>query len=246
MSHFINNVEIYSNNYVIQAQMDTIVKAPKLVKYINDLDLTVIDVTNIRIDAVTWFCAPTNIAPEKLGFLYMEVECKSVDTDKPLPGVVFLRGGSVAVYIVVDVEGQKYVILTEQVRVPYGTKTLEIPAGMLNADGDFTSVAMKEITEETGLHTPNIHELKPLGNPIVPSPGGCDEEVHLFFWETTAVPEIIDKMKETIYGLHDENESIRLVFIPLEQYASKLASDISDAKTICAHLRATQMGFVKF
>jgi ADP-sugar diphosphatase len=242
MSQFkINNIEIYSNIAQIQEQMHFIVQAPKLIKYINDLDLSVLDVKKVKVDSVKWFCAPSAISPEKLGFLFMEVECINKETGQPVPGVVFLRGGAVAVYILVEVEGKNYVVLTEQVRVPCGRKLLEIPAGMLDGSNNFAGVAMKEITEETGLKAPNLNELIVLGDPVIPSGGGCDEFIQLFFWKTSVDADNLEKMKAKIFGAPDENESIRLVFIPEEEYEYKLATELEDVKAICAHFRAKRL-----
>jgi ADP-sugar diphosphatase len=234
---YLNNIKIYSNIESIQSQIGVIVQSPKLIKYIDELDLSILDVKQVRIDAVKWFCAPHAITPEKLGFLFLEVECINKETRQPVPGVVFLRGGSVAVYIVVQVEGKNYVILTEQVRVPCGKKILEIPAGMLDGSNNFAGVAMKEITEETGLRAPNLDELIMLGEPIIPSGGGCDEFIQLFFWKTSVDRDNLEKMKSKIFGAPDENESIRLVFIPEEEYQHKLMSEIVDVKAICAYFR---------
>jgi ADP-sugar diphosphatase len=239
MSQFkLNNIEVYSTVESIQAQMEIIIQSQKLKNYINNLDLYTLDVKKIRVDAVKWFCAPHAISPEKLGFLFMEVECINKETGQPVPGVVFLRGDSVAVYIVLEVEGKNYVVLTEQFRVPCGRKILEIPAGMMDGSNNFAGVAMKEITEETGLKAPNIEDLLPLGNAIIPSGGGCDESIELFFWKTSVDKENLEKMKAKIFGAPDENESIRLVFIPEEEFESKLVSEIGDVKAICAYFRA--------
>jgi ADP-sugar diphosphatase len=245
MSQFkINNIVIYSNIETIQAQMETIIHAPKLKNYVHELNLNLLDVKAIRIDAVKWFCAPHAISPEKLGFLFMEVECVDKFTGLPMPGVVFLRGGSIAVYIIIEVEGKEYVVLTSQVRVPCGKRILEIPAGMLDASSNFAGVAMKEITEETGLKPPNINELVPLFDPIIPSGGGCDECIQLYFWKTTVTEENLEKMKSSFYGVREENESISLEFIALEDYEECLCSIIRDVKAISAHFRAKKAGLL--
>ena len=244
MSQFkLNNIEVYSDVESIQAQMGIIIQSSKLTKYINGIDLSVLDIKKIRIDAVKWFCPPKSISPEKLGFLFMELECISRETGQPVPGVVFLRGGAVAVYIVIEVDGKNYVVLTEQVRVPCGRKLLEIPAGMLDGSGNFAGVAMKEISEETGLKAPTIDELIVLGEPIIPSGGGCDEFIQLFFWKTTIDKDNLEYMKTKIFGAPEENESIRLVFIPEEEYEQKLFSEINDVKAICAQFRAKHNGY---
>lgn len=85
-----------------------------------------------------------------------------------LPGVVFLRGGAVAVLVIVEEEAEEWdteeegvksqnhhqwTILTSQPRIPAGSlQFLEIPAGMMDDDsGTFTGKAADEIYEELGI-----------------------------------------------------------------------------------------------
>jgi hypothetical protein len=63
-----------------------------------------------------------------------------------LPGIVFARGGAVAILMLLECEDQKYAVLTEQARVPVGRTILELPAGMLDDDdGDFVGTAAREV-----------------------------------------------------------------------------------------------------
>lgn len=239
----INGINVFSNDADIHSQLPTIVKAPKLLNYISNLDKHLLDITGLRIDAVKWFCNPKSPDPAKLGFLYMELLATDKRNRKPVPGVVFLRGAAVAVYLRVVVEGKKYVVLTRQIRAPIGGLLDEIPAGMMDDNSCFAGVAIKEIQEETGLAAPSIHCLIELGAPIMPSAGGCDEEIQLYFWETRVNTEIMEKMKAKIFGAPDENESIRLIFIPAHEYEDYLMR-MSDVKAICAHQRALQLGLL--
>eukprot|EP00766_Chilomastix_caulleryi_P001036 gnl/Chilomastix_caulleri/2016.p2 GENE.gnl/Chilomastix_caulleri/2016~~gnl/Chilomastix_caulleri/2016.p2 ORF type:complete len:108 (+),score=23.56 gnl/Chilomastix_caulleri/2016:238-561(+) len=78
-------------------------------------------------------------------------------TGKRVPGIIFMRGGSVAILPIITVEGDEgensqFVLLTEQPRVgSCSSKFLEIPAGMLDGDGHFVGVAAKELEEETSI-----------------------------------------------------------------------------------------------
>jgi len=243
MSVTINGVNIFSNNAEIQKQLPIIVNAPKFIDYISNLDRFILDVSGLRIDGVKWFCNPNTPESSKLGFLYMELLAKDKRTGKDVPGVVFLRGCAVAVYLRIIVDGRKYVVLTRQMRAPIGKLVDEIPAGMMDANLCFGGVAMKEIYEETGLVAPSIDQLVPLGSPVIPSAGGCDEEIQLFFWETKVDAELLEEMKRKIYGEPNENESIQLVFVPVEEYEAKLFT-MGDVKAICAHQFAQQMGLL--
>jgi 8-oxo-dGTP pyrophosphatase MutT (NUDIX family) len=90
----------------------------------------------------------------------MHVEIKNVKNES-LPGVAFLRGGSVAILMILrpsDSKDERWVIMTEQRRIPAGSLTfIEIPAGMIDEES-FSGAAAKEIQEETGLVIPK-HEL---------------------------------------------------------------------------------------
>ncbi|XLR07795.1 hypothetical protein HN51_062747, partial [Arachis hypogaea] len=66
-----------------------------------------------------------------------------------VPGIVFARGPAVTVLILLESDGETYVVLTEQARVPTGRIILELPARMLDDDkGDFVGTAVEE---ETGI-----------------------------------------------------------------------------------------------
>jgi 8-oxo-dGTP pyrophosphatase MutT (NUDIX family) len=70
----------------------------------------------------------------------------TTEDGKSLPNYVFLRGGAVAVLLLIN----KKMLLVRQYRVPLQRYILESPAGMLDEEGDFSGVAAKEIEEETG------------------------------------------------------------------------------------------------
>jgi ADP-sugar diphosphatase len=86
----------------------------------------------------------------RVGFLKFTADvCKD---GVPIPGIVFMRGGAVAILPVLVCEGARFVLCCRQPRVPVGAAAfLEIPAGMLDGDGHFAGVAAKELQEETGL-----------------------------------------------------------------------------------------------
>ena len=51
-------------------------------------------------------------------------------------------------------------------------------------------------------------------------------------------------MKKKIFGAPDENESIQLVFVPIEDYETRLLT-MGDVKATCAHLYAKNMGLLE-
>jgi ADP-sugar diphosphatase len=240
----VNNIAIYSEIPSIHEHLSTIISASKFHNFIYSIDKKILCVKSVKIIAVKWFCNPAMPTPDKLGFVYMEVNATDNRTGKEVPGVVFLRGCAVAVYIRIEVEGKKYVVLTKQVRVPMGGLVEEIPAGMMDDNSCFAGVAIKEISEETGLKPPSFNSLIQLGDPIKPSAGGCDEQIQLFFWETKVSSENLEKMKTKIFGAPDENESIQLIFVPIEDYEARLLT-MGDVKATCAHLYAKNMGLLE-
>ncbi|KIW47294.1 uncharacterized protein PV06_00006 [Exophiala oligosperma] len=116
----------------------------------------------------------------RLGFLKLQATITN-DFNQHLPGSVFMRGGSVAMLIILTptdtddtssnnddaaageknsgahsggtrLSTEEYVILTIQPRIAIGSLSfIELPAGMIDDSGTFSGAAAKEIVEETGL-----------------------------------------------------------------------------------------------
>lgn len=95
----------------------------------------------------------------RLGFLKLKATVTN-DQGAGLPGSIFMRGGSVAMLIVLtprESDGapgrrEEYAILTLQPRIAAGSLGfVELPAGMIDDSGTFAGAAAKEIREETGL-----------------------------------------------------------------------------------------------
>ena len=93
----------------------------------------------------------------RVGFLKFRADVRKDGV--VLPGIVFMRGGAVAILPVLTCGGERFVVCCRQPRVAIGAAAyLEIPAGMMDGDGNFTGVAAKEMREETGLDI-GEHEL---------------------------------------------------------------------------------------
>ncbi|CAL5036469.1 unnamed protein product [Urochloa decumbens] len=125
-----------------------------------------------------------------------------------------------------------------KVRVPIGKFVLELPAGMLDDEkGDFVGTAVREVEEETGikLNLEDMVDLTALLNPatggrILPSPGGCDEEIGLFLYRGRVDEETIRSLQGKETGLRDHGELIKLRVVPYSQ----LWRSTADAKALCA------------
>lgn len=102
---------------------------------------------------------------KRLGFLKLTSEVSNSAGER-LPGAVFLRGPSVAMLVVLvpddaDLSGdgdpyaERYALMTVQARVAAGSLAFaEIPAGMVDEEGQFAGTAAREIKEELGLEIP--------------------------------------------------------------------------------------------
>lgn len=168
---------------------------------------------------------------------------------KSLPGTAFLRGGSVAMLMILrpkDSRDERYVILTEQPRLPAGSlQFLEIPAGMLDESYNFYGQAAREIEEETGFKIPpselinmtklalsnSDHPEASLQSAMYPSPGGCDEYIALFLWEKELDRQEIEDLRGRLTGERTQNEMITL---HVKEYEALWRDGARDAKTLAA------------
>jgi ADP-sugar diphosphatase len=159
----------------------------------------------------------------RVGFLKLRAFIVDTATGKQVPGIAFLRGGAVAVLVVLECEGEEYTLLTRQPRAPIGIHRFpEIPAGMLDGLGHFAGVAAKEMEEETGIKL-DVDDLFNMTEAIygdrfrgmIPSAGGCDERLHLFAHRRSVTRDELDAMQGRVHGAVDENEHIVLDLVPL-------------------------------
>ncbi|KKY18664.1 putative nudix family hydrolase [Diplodia seriata] len=199
---------------------------------------------SIRIESVNFF-------GPNIGFLKFEATISN-DHGSKLPGIVFLRGGSVAVLMILrpkDRQSERYVIMTEQPRIPAGSLAfLEIPAGMLDEHDNFKGKAAEEIREETGLtiYEKDLTDMTKLvlggtaaptddnlQNAMYPSPGGSDEFIPILLWEKTVDRQQIQELKGRLSQDRKKggDELIRLRLIDYEDLWSIGARD---AKTLAA------------
>ncbi|KAL8835750.1 MAG: hypothetical protein Q9176_006759 [Flavoplaca citrina] len=175
---------------------------------------------------------------KRLGFVKLKADISN-DNGEKLPGSVFLRGGSVAMMLILqpddvpeNTETEKHVILTVQPRIPTGSLALaELPAGMLDDSGTFTGSAAKEIAEETGLDIPasDLIDMTKLAIPaassanderlqqaVYPSPGGSDEFIPIFLWQKRVPRDQLKEWQGKLTGLREHGEKITLMLCPLD------------------------------
>ena len=118
------------------------------------------------------------------------------------------------------------VLLVRQFRPPVRQHLTEIPAGLLDVEGeDALACASRELFEETGFR----HETIEFLGGFYSSAGSSDEYVHLFRARTAATPE------------GKPEAGIELVKIPLDRMvAAARRGKVRDAKTAIALLLAPQ------
>jgi ADP-sugar diphosphatase len=203
---------------------------------------------SVAIQSVDWFGKePPEGKGKFIGFVKLTAEVKNEKGDS-LPGIAFLRGGSVAILMILrpsDSKTERWVIMTEQPRIPAGSlRFMEIPAGMLDNSRTFSGAAAKEIEEETGLtvHESELVDLtklalqgvtatESLASGMYPSPGGLDEFIAIFLWEKVMDRQEIESLKGKLKGLRRQDEMITVRILDYEELWKVGARD---AKTLAA------------
>lgn len=201
---------------------------------------------SIRVQSVDWFGSGEK---KRLGFVKFQAQITN-ENGEYLPGAVFMRGGSVAMLLVLqpdDVpehdESEKYVLLTVQPRIAAGSLSFaEIPAGMLDDAGSFSGGAAKEIEEETGLVVKNDElvdmtalalqgddNLEGLQNGVYTTPGACDEFVPVFLYQKRIPRSELEHFRGKLTGLRNGGEKITLKVVKLQDLWREGARD---AKTL--------------
>lgn len=81
------------------------------------------------------------------------------------------------------------IMMIKQFRYPLDQTFYEVPAGKIDSGEEVEKTAARELQEETGLITENLHYL----DPFHPSIGYTDEVIHLFCaWDITITDSNID------------------------------------------------------
>lgn len=140
---------------------------------------------------------------------------------------MFRHPGASAVVPVMSGPGEAdpQILLIRQYRYAADGVIWEVPAGRLDPGEAPLDCARRELLEETGA-TAQLFE--PL-TMIYPTPGFCDERIHLFAATGLAVDEKSAR--------READEFMELVPMPLSQAIGLIRDgQISDGKTICAVL----------
>lgn len=189
---------------------------------------------------------------KRIGFMIIEAFLRKgdgKDAKDQLDRVIFLRGGSVAILMILrprDNRNERYVVLTDQPRMgACSTTFLEIPAGMLDDQSDnVKGKAIEEIEEETGLKVlkSELIDLTALAlsqskseehleKAIYMSPANLDEYIPLLLWEKELDRKDVEKLRGTLGGLRDQSE---LITVRVTEYENLWREGARDAKTLSA------------
>ncbi len=130
---------------------------------------------------------------------------------------------------VVAMEDDGRVVLIEQYRHPLRRRLWELPAGLLDVEGELPQpAAARELAEETGLHAGTWSTLIDVAG----SPGFCNEIVRVFL--ATDLTDIGRQGEIT-----DEEADLRVVLVPLaDALAGVLQGKVVNAATVAGLLAA--------
>lgn len=150
-----------------------------------------------------------------------EVAEREVAVRDDAVGVVALRGGDV--------------VLLRHYRHPHGRYLLEIPAGMLDKEGETREeAARRELAEETGLEAGALEELITFEN----SAGWTDESTTVFL-----ARDVREGGRPDDFEPKHEEADLEIVRLPLDEAVARVrAGAITDAKTVIGLLLAADRG----
>ncbi len=127
--------------------------------------------------------------------------------------------------VVAAITNNNTILTVKQFRYPLKKTIIELPAGKLEKGENPDIAAARELEEETGYKANNW---KSLGF-IYTSPGYSDEKLYLYLATDLE-----------FVGEHpDDGEVLKVYEFPIDEFIQQVKSgEISDAKTVCAIMRA--------
>lgn len=158
------------------------------------------------------------------GYIRLTVDHITDPTGQVLKRSVVRPHGAVGVLAIDD---QDRVVVVRQFRQPVGKRLIELPAGMLDVEGeDPLDAARRELAEEVELEADHWDVLLRLHS----SPGYSAEA-----WTVYVATGL--RSVETDFERHGEEADMEVLWVPFaEALAAALAGDISDAMTVAALL----------
>lgn len=170
----------------------------------------------------------------KVGFIFQNTDvvdakrvAAGVAKPRSLDGASMMRGGCVAVLLILASEEKEFAVVVQQPRLPVGKfNFVEIPAGMLDGSKNFSGTAAKEIEEETGLVIRSEEFIQLHPRPLCVSPGGIDETMSFYLVKRHASEDDIASLRGKRTGLRTEGERLIVGVVPLSQL-----EELDDMKT---------------
>lgn len=158
--------------------------------------------------------------------------------DKPVHGIVLVRGNAVGVLVVLRCEGKPYLLLVRQPRFSISEpESLEMPAGILDWSNDYRKVALSELKEEAMLDAKDEDLIDLTGffteGKLDGHAGSCgllDERIRLYAIEREVSAEELKKLDGRNQEYTEENEWIKTVVLPYEEAAKQFI----DSKNLVA------------
>jgi ADP-sugar diphosphatase len=183
----------------------------------------------------------------RIGFLKASADVWD-ERGNNLPGIGLIRGGSVAMLVLIKTGEKYFTVLTKQARVPIGKYLYEIPAGMLDTSNNFTGQAATELKQELGIIV-EPDKLVDLTNMIYgakkdkvyPSAGGCDEFMKIFVYTKLMTDTEKKALDGKTTGEEAEGEHIKTKVIPLEELIYK-APDMKALSAVALYNEAVRLG----
>lgn len=167
---------------------------------------------------------PKTISTEKIfegKIISVQIDDILLENGKPAKREV-VRHEAAACIFAYDKEGYGY--LVEQYRHAVGEYMVEAVAGLCDEGEEPKETAKRELNEEINALCDNLDYL----GEFYPTPGFCDETIHLYSAEITGFKQ----------GTPDEDEFIQIKKLPLEAIYSMIDNnEIKDGKTIAAVLK---------
>ena len=240
----VSNIPVTFKYAINQQHWDLIVKFIPFQNWTStwslpELQTDKVKIKSLEIEDISFF-------GERIGFLKFRLDARWKSDDKPIPGIVFMRGDAVAVLIVIKERNSdnSQVVMVQQPRIPVPSLDfLELPAGMVDEEKNFHSVALKELKEECGIEIFS-NEMIPLGpsDSYLVSPGGCDEKLSLYLVEKVLSPSDIKDLDGRLGGLREEGERIQVRLINLSEVVEKTRSlSVLAAMALYQHHKAKSL-----